>query len=78
MSRSAADIRGRYATAFGADPSPEQLIQTFVNRPVTERDAVGYRRWHVLDGQVTDLTRWNQFLLTGTPAVVNRKPLPSF
>jgi len=130
----------RYATAFGPKPSPEQLIQTFVNRPLefppgsefaysssgyvllgalverlsgqsygefledqifdpfdmsdtayqpderaTDHDAVGYQDWTTaapkapdavsfagggMCSTVTDLTRWNQFLLTGSPAVV--------
>ena len=129
-----------YATAFGPKPSPAQLIQTFVNRPLefppgskyeysssgyvllgtlierlsgttygeflkeqildpldmsdtayqpdeqtTDHDAVGYQDWTTLAPKapdavsfagggmvstVTDLSRWNQFLLTGTPAIV--------
>lgn len=89
----------RYATAFGQRPSPEQLTQTFVNRPLEfppgtkyqpneqadTHDAVGYLDWTTLAPKapdavsfaggamystVPDLTRWNQFLLTGTPAIV--------
>lgn len=130
----------RYATAFGPDPTPEQLIQTFADRPLefppgekfdysssgyvllghlierlsgqtygqflqdrilgpldmsdtayrthqqaTARDAVGYQDWTTkapkvpdavsfagggMYSTVTDLGRWNQFLLTGTPAIV--------
>lgn len=135
----------RYATAFGPKPSPEQLIQTFINRPLefppgskfaysssgyvllgelverlsgrtygqflnenilgpldmsdsayqpdaqpTDRDAVGYQDWTTpapkepdtvsfagggMYSTVTDLTRWNHFLLTGTPAIVKQDTL---
>ena len=131
----------RYGAEFGPIPTPEQLIQTFIGRPlefppgsnqrysnsgyvllghVIERltghpyaeflhdeildplgmsdtayrpdepadadDAVGYQDWTkpVVDplsdavafaaggirSTVADLARWNQFLLTGTPAIV--------
>ena len=129
-----------YATTFGPKPTPEQLIQTFVNRPLefppgskfdysssgyvllghlierlsgttygefledqildplhmsdtayqpdrqtTGHDAAGYEDWATpapkapdavsfagggMVSTVTDLSRWNQFLLTGTPAIV--------
>ncbi|HEV7652583.1 MAG TPA: serine hydrolase domain-containing protein [Actinophytocola sp.] len=135
----------RYATAFGPKPTPEQLIQTFVHRPLefppgakfqysssgyvllgvlVERlsgttygeflkenildplhmsdtayqpdehanthDAIGYQNWTTpapkapdavsfagggMYSTVTDLTRWNQFLLTGTPAIVEQNTL---
>lgn len=131
----------RYATVFGPKPSPEQLVQTFVDRPLefppgskhdysssgyvllgtlverlsgktygeflrdqildplhmsdtayqpdeqaTDHDAVGYhdRRTPAprtpdavsyagggMYSTATDLTRWNHFLLTGTPAIVS-------
>jgi CubicO group peptidase (beta-lactamase class C family) len=135
----------RYATAFGPDPSPEQLVQTFVNRPLefppgskfdysssgyvllgdlverlagttygeflterilgpldmsdsgyqpderaTDHDAVGYQDWTTpaqkapdavsfagggMYSTVADLAHWNQFLLTGTPAIVTQDTL---
>jgi CubicO group peptidase (beta-lactamase class C family) len=135
----------RYATAFGPEPSPEQLIRTFVDRPLefppgtkhhysssgyvllgalierlsgetygeflenqildpldmsdtayqpdeqaNTHDAVGYLDWTTpatkapdavsfagggMYSTVTDLTRWNQFLLTGTPAIVKKDTL---
>ena len=130
----------RYVAEFGDRPTPEQLIQTFVGRPLefapgtrwkynncgydllgllverlsgrtygqflaerifeplrmsdtaytpdqqlSGRDAVGYRNWTTpaetmpdavnfasggMYSTAPDLTRWNQFLLTGTPAIV--------
>lgn len=130
----------RYATAFGPAPTPAQLIQFFVDkplefppgskhdysssgyillgalveqlsgktygefltdeiltplgmsdtgyqpdRPADDRDATGYQNWTTTSPKapdavsfsgggvcstVTDLARWNQFLLTGSPAVV--------
>jgi CubicO group peptidase (beta-lactamase class C family) len=130
----------RYLAEFGDRPTPAQLIQTFVHRPLgftpgtswkynncgydllgvlverlsghtygqfladrifaplrmsdtayqpdqrpSDRDAVGYRDWATpadtmpdavnfasggMYSTAPDLTRWNQFLLTGTPAIV--------
>jgi len=135
----------RYATAFGPEPTPEQLMQTFVKRPLefppgskfaysssgyvllgrlieqlsgvtygqflkdqildpldmsdtayqpdeqaTAHDAVGYQDWTTpganapdavsfagggMYSTVTDFTRWNHFLLTGTPAIVKEDTL---
>jgi CubicO group peptidase (beta-lactamase class C family) len=135
----------RYATAFGPKPAPEQLIQTFVNRPLefppgskyhysssgyvllgdlverlsgktygeflkeqildpldmsdtayqpdeqtADHDASGYQDWTTpapkapdavsfagggMYSTVTDLTRWNHFLLTGAPAIVKQDTL---
>lgn len=135
----------RYAAEFGTRPTPEQLIQTFVDRPLdfppgskwhysnsgyvllghlierlsghtyaqflkdqildqldmsntaydpdqqaTGHDAVGYQDWTTpgdtdidavafssggIRSTVTDLARWNQFLLTGTPAIVKQDTL---
>jgi CubicO group peptidase (beta-lactamase class C family) len=138
----------RYVAEFGTRPTPEQLIQTFVDLPLdfppgsnwhysnsgyvllghlverlsghtyaqflddrilgplgmsdtaydpdhegTEHDAVGYRNWTTpgdtdidayafasggIRSTVTDLARWNQFLLTGTPAIVDQDTLAQF
>jgi CubicO group peptidase (beta-lactamase class C family) len=131
----------RYFAEFGPTPTPEQLIQVFIDRPLefppgskskysnsgyvllghlieqltgqtyaqflhdeildplhmsdtayqpdyqaNAHDAVGYQNWTTTFGAplsdavafaaggirstATDLTRWNQFLLTGTPTIV--------
>jgi CubicO group peptidase (beta-lactamase class C family) len=135
----------RYATVFGPSPTPEDLIETFADRPLefapgsrfrysssgyvllgylveqlsgqpygrflkdrilgplgmtdtayepgaqpTDRDAVGYRAWTTpapkapdsvsfsgggIVSTAADLTRWNRFLLTGEPAVVEKDTL---